>query len=64
MKGIEITPEYVKETYQDEIAQIKQLYYGRLTHDNKDELKAEIVNHMSLDAVSILYDDYLVELTG
>lgn len=60
--GAEITPDYVKATFPDEIAEIKDLYYGCLSHPEKDILKKEIVNHMSLDAVSVLYDYYLMEL--
>ena len=57
-KGTTITKEYVEITYAEEIKQTKSLYSG-LGNEKRQQLKADIVNSMSLDALSVLYDYFL-----
>lgn len=53
-----LTREYVKTTYKNEIAETMELY-RELHSDNREELKSDIVNSMSLDALAVLYDYFL-----
>ena len=55
-----LTREYVKTTYAVEIAQTMELYRN-LRSEDRHELKADIVNGMSLDALAVLYDYFLSE---
>ena len=57
-KGTAITKEYVETTYAEEIKQTKRLYSG-LSNEKRQQLKKDIVNSMSLDALSVLYDYFL-----
>lgn len=57
-KGTTITKEYVEITYAEEIKQTKSLYSG-LGNEKRQQLKTDIVNSMSLDALSVLYDYFL-----
>lgn len=57
-KGTAITKEYVETTYAEEIKQTKRLY-GGLSNEKRQQLKKDIVNSMSLDALSVLYDYFL-----
>ena len=57
-KGTTITKEYVETTYVEEIKQTKSLYSG-LGDEKRQQLKTDIVNSMSLDALSVLYDYFL-----
>ena len=57
-KGTTITKEYVETTYAEEIKQTKSLYSG-LGNEKRQQLKTDIVNSMSLDALSMLYDYFL-----
>lgn len=57
-KGTTITKEYVETTYAEEIKQTKRLYSG-LSNEKRQQLKKDIVNSMSLDALSVLYDYFL-----
>ena len=57
-KGIAITKEYVETTYAEEIKQTKSLYSG-LSNEERQQMKNDIVNSMSLDALSVLYDYFL-----
>ena len=57
-KGTAITKEYVETTYAEEIKQTKSLYSG-LSNEKRQQLKKDIVNSMSLDALSVLYDYFL-----
>ena len=57
-KGTAITKEYVETTYAEEIKQTKSLYSG-LGNEKRQQLKTDIVNSMSLDALSVLYDYFL-----
>lgn len=59
-KGTEISQEYVEKTYAEEIKEVKDLY-GKLSAEERKKLKGDIVNSMSLDALSVLYDYYLGE---
>lgn len=57
-KGTAITKEYVKATYADEIKETQRLY-GALSNEERQQMKTDIVNSMSLDALSVLYDYFL-----
>ena len=57
-KGTTITKEYVETNYAEEIKQTKRLYSG-LSNEKRQQLKKDIVNSMSLDALSVLYDYFL-----
>lgn len=57
-KGTAITKEYVETTYEEEIRQTKSLYSG-LSNEERQQMKNDIVNSMSLDALSVLYDYFL-----
>lgn len=57
-KGTAITKEYVETNYAEEIKQTKRLYSG-LSNEKRQQLKKDIVNSMSLDALSVLYDYFL-----
>ena len=57
-KGTAITKEYVENTYAEEIRQTKSLYSG-LSNEERQQMKNDIVNSMSLDALSVLYDYFL-----
>lgn len=57
-KGTAITKEYVETIYAEEIKQTKSLYSG-LSNEERQQMKNDIVNSMSLDALSVLYDYFL-----
>lgn len=59
-RGVEITKAYIEETYADEIKQTKALYV-QLGSSKRKELQNDIINSMSLDALSVLYDYFLGE---
>lgn len=59
-KGTEISKEYVETTYAVEIEQTKKVYRS-LSEEQRKQLKSDIVNSMSLDALSVLYDYFLSE---
>lgn len=60
-KGVKITREYVETTYAVEIEQTKTAYRN-LSVEKRQQLKTDIVNSMSLDAISVLYDYFLGEV--
>lgn len=57
-KSTVITKEYVEANYAEEIKQTKSMYSG-LSNEQRQQLKTDIVNSMSLDALSVLYDYFL-----
>jgi hypothetical protein len=57
-KGTEITKTYVESNYAQDINQTKTLY-SNLSSDDRSQLKSDIVNSMSLDALLVLYDYFL-----
>ena len=56
--GAELSKEYVKAAYKDEIKETLDLY-NHLSSASRKELKKDIVNSMSLDALAVLYDYFL-----
>ena len=56
-KGTEITKEYVEKTYAAKIQETKELY-RQLTTQQKEQFKEDLINGMSLHALSVLYDTY------
>lgn len=60
-QGTEITREYIEREYHDQIETARNIYYHALSNDDRIELRPDIVNSMSLDAVSILYDYFLAD---
>lgn len=59
-QGQEITREYVNDTYAAEIRQVRTMY-SKLDAEKREQLKTDIINAMSLDALSVLYDYFLSE---
>jgi len=62
-QGITITKVYVETNYAEEIKQTRRLY-SSLSGEERQQLKTDIVNSMSLDALSVLYDYFLEEKTA
>lgn len=56
--GVEVNKEYVEKNYAEEVKQTKTLY-GKLDAEKRKELKTDIINCMSLDALSVLNDYFL-----
>ncbi len=57
-QGTTITREYVDTTYKDQIDETRRLYRA-LSEEKREQFKYDIVNRMSLDSISVLYDYFL-----
>lgn len=60
-EGTEITRKYIERMYHDQIDTARHIYYDALSNEDRIELRPDIVNSMSLDAVSILYEYFLAD---
>lgn len=60
-QGETITKEYIETNYHSQIEEARRIYYDELSKEDRIELRPDIVNNMSLDAVSILYDYFLAD---
>jgi len=60
-QDVEITKEYIETNFHDQIEEARRIYYDELSKEDRIELRPDIVNNMSLDAVSILYDYFLAD---
>jgi hypothetical protein len=60
-QGTEITKEYIETKYHEEITEARRIYYEELSNDDRIILRPDIVNNMSLDAVSILFNYFLAD---